>query len=86
VESVTVAGRQMDALRVQINVQVFNSNDPNLVGGDSGTASYSQAWNCKWSVLWQRMVFCERYTTYVGTAPAGYPLGYTETMSLYTKP
>lgn len=86
VESVTIAGRTMDALKVQINVSVFNSNDPNLQGGDSGTASYNQYWNCKWAIPIQRTVYCERATSYVGPAPGGYTAWFTETMTQYSKP
>ncbi|MFZ2987244.1 hypothetical protein [Ideonella sp.] len=86
VETVTIGATSVQALRVRIDVTVTGSNDPKLEGGSSGTASYSQVWFCKWAIGLQRPMFCSRETTYVGTAPDGYPKTYSETMSQYSKP
>jgi len=86
IENVTIGASSVQALRIQINVQVINSNDPNLDGGSTGTASYTQQWTCKWAINLQRNMFCGISTVYNGTAPAGYPVTYTETMSQYSKP
>lgn len=86
VETVNIGSTAVQALRVQINVSVTGSNDPNLEGGDAGKAAYNQVWYCKWAIDLQRPMFCSYATTYIGAAPASYIAGSSDTMTQYVKP
>lgn len=71
-ESVTVPAGTFDAVRVRIQVQLSNSNDTNLLNGNTGQASYSLAILNWYAPSKGTVVKSQTTYTYNGPAPASY--------------
>lgn len=71
-EPFSVIAGTYNTLRTVTTVRVTGSNDTQLPGGDSASASYTQQWTCWWAVSLERTVRCDLAVSYDGTAPDKY--------------